>query len=111
MGVEKMSEERIETRAWLEKYPHGAVYPYLYREDPAWVEEFLLSFYEAGALKVELPDAPNTAKIFITVPDLVPKKLMELIVRGRPHEFWEEEPNVYRLTFWSINLHAGTSQG
>jgi len=37
--------------------------------------------------------------MFITVPDLVPKKLMEFIVRGRLHEFWEEEPNVYRLTF------------
>lgn len=105
-----MSKERIEARAWLEKYPHGAVYPYLYREDPAGVEEFLLSFYEAGALKVELPDEPKSAEIFITVPDLVPKKLMELIVRGRPHEFWEEETNIYRLTFWSIRLHAGTSQ-
>jgi len=31
--------------------------------------------------------------MFITVPDLVPKKLMEFIVRGRLHEFWEEEPN------------------
>ena len=51
------------------------------------------SFYEAGAVKVELPDEPNTTEMFITVPDLVPKKLMEFIVRGRLHEFWEEEPN------------------
>jgi len=95
-------KKRPEAYRWLTECKDRCIYRgAVYCEDLHKASlKIVKDLYKAGAVRVEVGRIrdDDTDELYVTIdPRHITKELLELIVELRPDEFWEEEPNVYRL--------------